>query len=133
MEKKRILLVDYDDSRRSTRVRLLQGAGYEVDVRFDYAEAEMLDHEGEHDLIIVALHRNPADAAAYTDRLTKKDPTLPILLLADFQVLAPPGTLSRTVETGHPDALLKEVAEMLSESAHIRVVTPASPHSVSRV
>jgi CheY-like chemotaxis protein len=32
---KRILLIDLDDPRRKTRVKILQGAGYEVDVRKD--------------------------------------------------------------------------------------------------
>lgn len=127
MENKRILLVDFDDYRRTTRIRILEHAGYVVDVRFDCIEAERLDHEGEHDLIIVALHHNPAEAAAYTDRLARKTPTLPILILADVYVDAPPGTISRTIETGHPNALLSEVAEMLSQSAHIRLVSSARP------
>jgi AmiR/NasT family two-component response regulator len=127
MGNNRILLVDLDDYRRGTRVRLLESAGYDVDVRSDYIEAERLDHESEHDLIIVALHRDPSEAAAYTDGLTKRTPTLPILLLADYNIYPPRGTISRTIETGSPAALLMEVAEMLSESAHVRLITPAHP------
>lgn len=33
MSKKRILLIDSDDTRRNTRVMMLTGAGYEVEVR----------------------------------------------------------------------------------------------------
>lgn len=120
MNQRKILLIDLDDSRRETRVRLLTGAGYAVDVRNDSIEAERLDHEGTFDLVILALHGNPEKAVHYSDSLTRKKPRLPILLLTDLGVYVPKGTLSETMETGDPAALIREVASMLAGSTHIR-------------
>jgi hypothetical protein len=103
--RKKVLLVDLDDTRRETRVKLLDTAGYEVDVRVDHVTAERLDRETGYDLIIVALHNRPEDAAAYTDRLTRRTPTLPILLLTDRGVYVPRGTLSQSIGAGDPHSL----------------------------
>jgi AmiR/NasT family two-component response regulator len=116
---KRILLIDLDDSRRATRVQLLTATGYEVDVREDYVEAERLNHEGAFDLVIVSLHGDPDKAAHYSDVLCRAKPRLPILLLTDAGVFVPPGTLSRSVETGNPADLIQEIAGMLSGSTYV--------------
>ena len=91
LDKKRILLVDLDDSRRASRLQLLTHAGYAVDVRTDHIEAERLDHEGEFDLVIVALHGSPEQAATYSDDLSTAKQRLPILLLTDSGVYVPKG------------------------------------------
>ena len=119
-DKKRILLVDLDDSRRASRLQLLTHAGYVVDVRADHIEAERLDHEGEFDLVIVALHGNPQKAATYSDDLSRAKRRLPILLLTDSGVYVPKDTLSRNVEAGSPAALMREVVSMLAGSTHVR-------------
>ncbi len=116
---KKILLIDADDSRRKSRILLLTNAGYKVDLREDYIEAERLDHEGRFDLIILALHRRSDKALAYSAQLTRAKPRLPILLLTDSGVYVPPGTLSPSVETGDPTALIHQVAAMLEGSTHI--------------
>ena len=117
----RILLVDLDDARRETRVKLLESRGYEITLRDDYVEAERLDHEGRFDLMIVALRRRHLkEAAAYADRVQRAKPDLPILLLTDAGVYAPKGTLSKSVETDGYAALLKSVADMFESSSHIR-------------
>lgn len=118
--KKKVLLVDHDDSRRDTRVAMLVKAGYEVEVRFDHIASERIDHEARFDLMIVALHLHPEGAAAYTDRLTRMYPTLPILLLTDHGVFVPRGTLSQSIETGDPKELLIRVARMLTGEELIR-------------
>lgn len=117
---KRLLLIDLDDHRRASRVQLLTATGYEVDVRKDYVEAERLEDPGSYDLVIIALHTQPAKAALYSNRLRKAKPRLPILLLTDLGVFAPHGTLSRSVETGNPAELMKEIAAMLAGSTHVR-------------
>jgi len=129
-EAKRILLIDLDDLRRSTRVELLERAGYEVDLRTDFLTAEAFDHEGEYDLVILALHTHPQLAAEYTDRLTGYKPGLPILLLLDNGVYAPKGTLSQDIESGNPGELMTRIASMLAGSTYIREL--AKPTSVSR-
>jgi CheY-like chemotaxis protein len=117
----RILLIDKDDARRRSRVMLLVEAGYEVEVRADHPIAKDLDGEARFDLVILALHHKKLeDAAAYSERLRKQYPALPILLLADYGVFAPRGTLSRSLETGDPLALIRGIAEMLAASTHIR-------------
>jgi hypothetical protein len=77
------LLIDLDDSRCRTRARLLTSYGYSVEVRDEYVSAERLKNEGEFDPVIVALHKHPKEAAAYSDHLSVKKPLLPILLLTD--------------------------------------------------
>ncbi|MGA7886312.1 MAG: hypothetical protein WCA44_11265 [Acidobacteriaceae bacterium] len=116
---KKLLLIDADDARRKSRILLLTNAGYTVDLRDDYIAAERLDHEGHFDLIIVALHRRPDKALAYSNQLSRAQPRLPILLLTDSGVYVPPGTLSPSVETGDPTALIHQVASMLEGSTHI--------------
>jgi PleD family two-component response regulator len=116
----RILLVDYDDVRRQSRVQMLQSVGYEVETRTNYIAAERQNHEGEFDLIIVALHSHPEKAAAYSNELTKNDPGLPILLLTDAGVFVPRGTLSQSVGAGSTTLLIERVSAMLVGSSHIR-------------
>jgi PleD family two-component response regulator len=119
--KKKILFVDLDDTRRKTRVRMLTAAGYDVEVRADHEVSEALDHELTFDLIIITLHvKKLDDAAAYSDRLRKKHPNLPILLLTDAGVFVPRGTLSHSMETGAPVEVMRQIAEMLAGSTHIR-------------
>src|SRR5690242_5336332 len=101
--KKKILLIDLDDARRNTRVRMLKAAGYDVETRADHEVSEPLDGEGTFDLIILALHRKKLEeAAAYSERLREQKPDLPILLLLDTAVFIPHGTLSRSAQTDFP-------------------------------
>jgi CheY-like chemotaxis protein len=123
---KKILLVDLDDARRSTRVDLLALAGYEVNVRTDYIAAESLDHVGTFDLIIIALHKRSEETASYSARLSRFRPKLPVLLLTDFGVFTPPGTLRASFESGNPRMLLEKVAGMLAGSTYVREL-PISP------
>ena len=121
--RKRILFVDLDDTRRETRVRMLTGAGHEVEVRADHEVAETLDHEGTFDLLLLALHKKDLEeAAAYSETIRKKYPTLPILLLLDVGVFVPRGTLSESIETGFPFAMLRQIGEMLAGSSHVREI-----------
>jgi hypothetical protein len=99
---------------------LLTRSGYDVDVRDDYLSAERLNHETDFDLVIVALHGHPEKAIAYSDHLSKSSPRLPVLLLTDYGVYVPPGTLSRRVESGDPGALVGEIAGMLEGSTYLR-------------
>jgi DNA-binding NtrC family response regulator len=116
---KRLLLIESEDFRRSSRIRLLVASGYEVDVREDFAAAEALHDERSYELVILALRETSAKAIAYSDRLKHSAPQLPILLLADFGVIIPPGTLSQSIEAGTPQSLLEKVAAMLRDSTHI--------------
>jgi hypothetical protein len=69
------------------------------------------------------LHRKKLEeAAAYGDRLRKQKPDLPILLLTDIGVFVPHGALNLGLETGYPLELMREVAEMLAGSTHIREI-----------
>jgi hypothetical protein len=117
---KKILLIDADDIRRDSRVRLLTRLGYTVDLRDDYVSAERLDHEGFFDLIILALHGQPEKALAYSNQLSRAKPRLPILLLVDSGVYVPPGTLNPSIEAGNPAALVHEIAFLIAGSTHIR-------------
>jgi DNA-binding NtrC family response regulator len=118
----RILLVDLDDSRRRSRVQMLESVGYEVETRTNYVTAEQLDHEGTFDLVIVTLHCHPEETAAYSNQLSRTDPALPILLLTDSGVFVPRGTLSQSLEAGSVALLMQKVSSMLVGSEHIREI-----------
>jgi len=119
---KRVLLVDLNDTRRKTRVRILKQAGYDVDLRLSHIDAESLGNEGHFDLVILPLHAvKLEEASAYSERLRKRIPTLPIRLLTDYGVFVPRGTLSASVETGNAAEMLREIASMIAES-HIREI-----------
>lgn len=129
-QKARILLVDFDDVRRETRVKLLESRGYAVTLRNDYVDSERLGHEGKFDMMIVALHRQDLERAAqYGDRVRHAKPGLPILLLTDAGLNVPKGTLSKSVETDGHAALLKTVAEMFESSSHTRELDAAEGRS----
>lgn len=118
--RKRLLLIDNNDSRRESRVRLLTSAGYTIEVRDGYLSAEKLNNVRDFDLIILALHGDVQKAIAYSEQLSKASPPQPILLLTDFGVYVPPGTLSRSIDSGDPAALIKELASMLAGSKYVR-------------
>lgn len=123
---KKILLVDLNDPRRYTRQKLLESAGYEVEMRNDHEIAELLNHELYFDLVVLTLHhKRLQEAAAYGERLSRKNPNLPVLLLTDGGVYAPQPTLSRSLTSGHPLEMLEAVAELLAGSRHIRSVDVA--------
>ena len=114
----KILLIDLDDARRQSRVKMLESVGYEVETRANYIAAEQLDHESRFDLIIVTLHSHPEDTAAYRDHLSRADPKLPILL--DAGVFVPKGTLSESVGAGSTTHLIQTVSALLVGSDHMR-------------
>lgn len=118
----RILLVDLDDSRRRSRVQMLESVGYEVETRTNHVAAERLDHEGKFDLVIVTLHCHPEETAAYSNHLSRTNPELPILLLTDTGVFVPKGTLSQSVAAGSVALLIQKVSSMLIGSEHIREI-----------
>ena len=119
---KRILLIDIEDARRNSRVMLLESAGYSVTINNSHRIAESLEQEYRFDLIVLALHAGPEEAASYSDRLTQRVPHLPILLLTDSGVFAPAGTLSRSMEAGNSRQMLQNVAVMLAGSSYIREI-----------
>jgi len=116
----KILLIDRDDTRRQSRVQMLESVGYEVATRTNYVAAERLDHESQFDLIIVTLHSHPEDTLAYSDQLSATDPKLPILLLTDAGVFVPRGTIKDSVGAGSATRLIQKVSAMLVGSTHIR-------------
>lgn len=125
-DSKRILLIDLNDPRRETRIKILEQAGYDVEVRTNHAASELLHHEADFDLILLSLHEEKLkEAAAYSNRLAKHYPTLPILLLTDAGIFAPRGTLSRAMEAETPKEMLEQIAEMLAGSKHIHELSDA--------
>jgi DNA-binding NtrC family response regulator len=125
LRRKSILLIDVNDPRRNTRVKLLENAGYAVHISQAPQEVETLGGEQEHDLVLLSLHRDKfIEAVSYADRLQKANPDLPILILSDAGVYVPRGTVSPSIQTGDPDALVKKIAQMLTGGGHIQAITP---------
>jgi len=129
IETKRILLVDLDDTLRESRSRLLEQAGYELDIGLDYAAAEAMCDQGLHDLAIVGVRDWPKDPVRYIEMLAKSNPDLPILLLIDIGVSVPRDVLSRHchLEASSPKELIETVGSMLEGGVHIRKVSAARP------
>src|SRR5690349_17139963 len=71
--RKRILLVDVNDPRAKTRVKMLVGAGYEVEVREDDRVSELLAHEDSFDLILLSLHRKRRKTHAPTATASRRN------------------------------------------------------------
>jgi DNA-binding response OmpR family regulator len=113
---KKLLLIDSDDPRRGSRIKLLVASGYAADIRESYIAAERLGDESSYDLVILALHGFPEKAIAYCDQLKRSTPRLPVLLLTDFGVFVPRGARSRSIESGNPQELIEEIAAMLSRA-----------------
>ena len=123
--RKRILLIDLNDPRRDTRVKILENAGYAVHVSQNHKSAEAMGEELTYDLILLALrHDKFKDVLGYSNRLQSANPNLPILLLSDVGVYVPRGTLSPSMETGHPLELIKEIAQMLTGGGFIQEMNP---------
>lgn len=130
--RKRILLVDVDDPRAKTRVKMLLAAGYEVDVREDDDVSELLAHEDSFDLILLSLRQKGLDhTCAYSDSVAKKFPKLPILLVTDAGIFATRGTLSRSIDGWDAAEMMKEIASMLAGSTHIPEISSREMGSAS--
>lgn len=124
--KRRILLIDLNDPRRDTRVKILHSAGYVVDVSNDHEAATKLGGENDYDLVLIALHEKKfQDAVNYSNRLQSANIDLPILLLADTGVYVPKGTLSPHMEGGNPKHLIEEIARMLTGKPHVQEIPGA--------
>lgn len=117
---KKILLIDLDDTRRKTRIQLLESAGYVVDVRTDYVAAEKAADENDYDLVVLALMASVSLAADYASRLQAASPTLPLLILTDAGVYAPKGMHSD--DGREPREFLARVAGLLLGSKHVRIL-----------
>lgn len=117
---KKILLIDLDDTRRETRIQLLESAGYIVDVRNDHVAAAKAADENDYDLVVLALMVQAELAAAYAARLQESSPTLPLLILTDAGVYAPRGMQSSNGL--EPKKFLAKVAELLVGSEHVRIL-----------
>lgn len=113
-----ILLIDLNDFRRETRVRVLQSAGHFVTVFSGFVEVEKIIDEEKFDAVLVSVSDDQIGnkAIAYSDRLARRLPNLPVLLLTDYGVFLPVATLSPRLETGHPAELLtwlREITKLL--------------------
>lgn len=107
---KKILLIDTPDLRRQTRINILANAGYRVEVRDGYLAAKALGDENEFDIVVLSLADHPEKALEYSDQMSKANPSLPILLLADVGVFIPRGTMNRSLSSGNPAALVETLA-----------------------
>lgn len=130
-ESARILLVDFDDPRRETRVRLLEWSWLRSDSPQGLYRIGKTGPRGK------IRHDDPGSAPAgfeQSRRVQRTKPELPILLLTDVGVYAPKGTLSKSVETDGYAALLKTVAKMFASSTElIRQLSPRARRAKPRL
>lgn len=79
--KKKILLVDDDAAIRQILVRLLQEEGYFVLTGANGVEALALVDATQFDLVLLDLNMPVKDGWTTFEQLTRKNPTLPIILI----------------------------------------------------
>ncbi len=119
---KRILLIDRDDLRRTTRVLLLQKAGYEVVTADSFEDVEGHIREAAFDLVIVETDNVVRDSIAYGQRLRGINPRLPILLLSGEGLFFPKNVLLSSFAAAQPSPVevMTRIAALLLESKHQR-------------
>jgi DNA-binding NtrC family response regulator len=119
---KHILLIDHNDSRRATRVLMLQEAGYEVVTADSYQAVEGHIREATFDLVIVETDEIKKAVIAYAEPLRGLQPDLPILVLSDLGLFLPKQVLLARFAAGNPSPMevITKIAAMLLESTHRR-------------
>jgi DNA-binding NtrC family response regulator len=119
---KRILLIDHDDKRRTTRVLLLRQQGYDVVTADNFQAVEGQIREATFDLVIVETNDMREAVIAYGERLRGHKPELPILVLSDQGLFLPKRALLGhfTEPRTSPLEVITKIATMLLESAHRR-------------
>ena len=119
---KRILLIDEDDNRRTTRILLLRHAGYEVMTAQRFQDVEGHLHEAAYDLVIVETDNIAKESIAYGERIREVNPQLPILLLSDTGLFLPRHVVLSSFASGSPSPaeVMAMVTTLLAQSGHHR-------------
>ena len=118
----RILLIDKDDSRRVTRVMLLEHEGYEVVTANRFQDVEGTVAESGFDLVILETDDIEKAAVAYGERLKAIRPKLPILVLSSNGLFLPKESLLTSFHGVHPTPpeVMARIAALLMRSTHKR-------------
>ena len=119
---KRILLIDRKDTRRATRVMLLEREGYEVVTANRFQDVENSLAESGVDLVVLNADEDEKATVDYGQRLKHIAPTLPILVLSENGLFLPRTSLLASFRGEHPTPpeVLAKIAAMLMASEHER-------------
>jgi DNA-binding response OmpR family regulator len=123
--KRRILVVDDDESVRESLKKVLQSAGYEVALAAGGLEAAIRDEPGRFDLLVLDLVLPNQSGWDVFERLTTHRPLVPVIIITGLPNqqstarMAGVGALfEKPIE---PTALLERIAELLAESLERRL------------
>jgi DNA-binding response OmpR family regulator len=123
--KKRILVVDDDESVRESLKKVLEGAGYEVVLAAGGLEAAVRFEPGQFDLLLLDLVLPNQSGWDVFERLTRRRPLVPVIIITGLPnqritaSMAGAGALfEKPIE---PAALLERIAELLAEPTERRL------------
>jgi DNA-binding response OmpR family regulator len=122
--KRRILVVDDDESVRESLKKVLEGAGYEVVLAGDLEEAIRFE-PGQFDLLVLDLVLPNRSGWDVFERLTTRRPVVPVIIITGLPnqqstaKMAGAGALfEKPIE---PIGLLERIAELLAEPPERRL------------
>jgi DNA-binding response OmpR family regulator len=123
--KKRILIVDDDQSVRESLRKVLEGAGYEVALAAGGVEAAVRLEPGRIDLVLLDLNLPNQSGWDVFEQITTRRPLVPVIIITGLPVqrgtaaMAGVGALfEKPVEVA---ALLQRMEELLAESPEARL------------
>jgi DNA-binding response OmpR family regulator len=123
--KKRILVVDDDESVRESLKRVLKGAGYEVVLAGGGLEAAIRFEPGRIDLLLLDLNLPNQSGWDVFERLTTQYPFVPVIIITGLpnqqgtaRAAGVGALFEKPVEV---TALLQRIEELLAEPAKVRL------------
>jgi len=115
--KKRLLVVDDDASVRESLKRVLEHAGYEVELAADAAEAEGKFDDHSFDLLILDLNLPDRDGWDVLERVSSSYPLLPVILITglidQLETLIIPGASALLEKPVEAPVILRTIEELL--------------------
>ena len=123
--KKRVLVVDDDESVRESLKKVLEGADYEVVLAGDGLEAAIRFESGRIDLVLLDLNLPDQSGWDVFERLTTQYPFVPVIIITGLpnqQRTARAAWVGALFEKPFEvTALLRRMEELLSEPGEVRL------------
>ncbi|MGA2910585.1 MAG: response regulator [Candidatus Microgenomates bacterium] len=107
MDNKKILVVEDDQNTRNLYQRVLESAGFKVDVATDGAEGLTKCREGGYDLVLLDIMLPKMDGIVLLGELKKSPPKVPNKNIYMLTNLAHDPILKEAITLGAKDVLLK--------------------------
>jgi CheY-like chemotaxis protein len=123
--KKKVLVVDDDDSVRESLKKVLQEAGYDVVLAAGGLEAAMRFEPSQIDLLLLDLNLPNLSGWDVFEHLTTRYPFVPVIIITgmpnQYQTALAAGVGALFEKPVEVPALLKTMEELLAESNEVRL------------